>query len=119
MQSLMSLLKKKAEKGETISPADKSAKLSVLDALDKMMDDENAAGMKKVTVMAPDKEGLEAGLEKAKDVVEKKEAAEEAECEMCAEEGYEHEMGEEADDELARLKARIAELEGNPNSEGY
>lgn len=117
MQSLLKLLKKKAEKGDYISESDKAAKLSVLDALDKMMDDENAAGMKKVTVMAPDKEGLEAGLEKAKDVVEKKEAAEEAECEMCEEEGYEHEMDEES--EIARLRARIAELEGNPNNEGY
>jgi hypothetical protein len=105
----MKLLKKKAENGERISEADKAAKLSVLDALDQMMDDQNAEGMKKVTVMSPNKEGLEAGLEKAKEVVEKKEAADEAECEMCEEEGYDHEMSEES--EIDRLRARLAELE--------
>ena len=105
MKGLMRLLKKKAEKGERISPEDKSAKLSVLDALDKMMDDEDADGMKKVTVMSPDKEGLAEGLEKAKEVIEKK-ADEDCEDEVC-----EIDDSESKEDQIARLKSELAELE--------
>lgn len=53
---------------------DSKAKMSILKEMRKMaMDDMGEGlknGVKKVTVAAPDQEGLEAGLEKAEDLVE-------------------------------------------------
>lgn len=75
MDKLKALMdKKKGEKA--LDPMDKEAKMNMLKALHKemtgMMSDElkNPASVKKVEVAAPDKEGLKAGLDKAKEVVE-------------------------------------------------
>lgn len=70
-QKLMA--KKKAE-GSKMSPVEQKAKGSVLsDLMGSMdgMDKEKLAGMKKVTVAAPDKSGLEHGLDMASNMVEK------------------------------------------------
>lgn len=56
-----------------IDPIEKEAKLNAVKGMRKMAGDmmaDDMKSMKKVTVAAPDQEGLEAGLEKAKDVVE-------------------------------------------------
>jgi len=56
-----------------IDPIEKEAKLAAVKGMRKMAGDmmaDDMKSMKKVTVAAPDQEGLEAGLEKAKDVVE-------------------------------------------------
>jgi hypothetical protein len=107
------LLKKKAKEGKYLSDDDKRAKKGVVDEIDEMMGNAMGENLKKVTVAADSKEGLEAGLEKAKEVIAKKADAEDAECEMCDEEGYEHEMDAEPskDDRIAQLKAELAELE--------
>lgn len=56
-----------------LDPIEKDAKLSAIKNMRKMAGDmmaDDMKSMKKVTVAAPDQESLEAGLEKAKDVVE-------------------------------------------------
>lgn len=56
-----------------IDPIEKEAKLNAVKGMRKMAGDmmaDDMKSMKKVTVAAPDQEGLEMGLEKAKDVVE-------------------------------------------------
>lgn len=74
MDALKKLIdKKKAEKG-VLSPNERKAKSSVLEHLMDDMDNMGAdkvAGLKKVSVSAPDKSGLEKGLKMASDLVEK------------------------------------------------
>ena len=56
-----------------IDPIEKEAKLAAVKGMRKMAGDmmaDDMKSMKKVTVAAPDQEGLEMGLEKAQDVVE-------------------------------------------------
>ncbi len=56
-----------------IDPLEKEAKLSAIKGMKKMAGDmmaDDMKSMKKVTVAAPDAEGLKMGLEKAEDVVE-------------------------------------------------
>lgn len=50
----------------------KMAKMKVLKDMHKMASDMMGGDMQKVSVMAKDKKGLEAGLEKAKDLLKKK-----------------------------------------------
>lgn len=67
------LLMKKAKEGKTISPEQAKEKMSVLDELSGMMGGEMAdklKGMKKVSVIAKDEEGLKKGLDKAEEVLE-------------------------------------------------
>lgn len=55
-----------------IDPMEKEAKLSAIKGMRKMAGDmmaDDMKSMKKVTVAAPDEESLEAGLEKAKELV--------------------------------------------------
>jgi hypothetical protein len=72
MDALRKLMaSKQKEKG--MSPMEKDAKMSVLNDLHKMASDAMAdhmnGSMKKVTVASPDEEGLEHGLDKAKDLL--------------------------------------------------
>lgn len=68
------LMEKKKSSGDKMSPVEQKAKGSVLsDLMSSMdgMDKDKLAGMKKVTVAAPDKAGLEHGLDMAADLVQK------------------------------------------------
>lgn len=71
MDMFKELLKKKQSKGE-MDPKHKEAKMGVLKEIRDMaagdMGDE-IKGMKKVTVAAPDRKGLEEGLDRAEDMV--------------------------------------------------
>jgi hypothetical protein len=98
------MLKKLMTKKKTgkVDPEYKSAKLGVLKDLHKTMGDmmgDDVKGVKKVTVAAPDKESLKAGLEKAEDLVD----AEVPEMEEAEEES--------APSSLEEIEAKIAELE--------
>ena len=104
MKRFIDLLKQKAEAGEFLTDEEKAAKNPLIDEIDKMFGDEMAGNMKKVTVMAPDEEGLEAGLEKAAEVVESGEIEEEA-GELSKEE------------QIAKLRAELAILESEPAPE--
>lgn len=111
---LMRLLKEKAKNGEQLDPANKDAKMKVLDALDQMMDDEDAPNLKKVTVASDSPEGLIEGLDVAQETME--EVGEDGIEAIFPEEGMEEgcimedEMSKE--DQIAELKAQLAELEG-------
>lgn len=57
---------------KTIDPVEKEAKLSAIKGMKKMAGDmmaDDMKSMKKVTVAAPDEQSLEAGLDKAKEIV--------------------------------------------------
>lgn len=90
MEMLGKLMSAKKD-GDELDPMYKKAKMGVLKDLHKHMgsmigdDMSMPMDMKKVTVAADDEEGLEQGLEKAKDLVEEMPMAEESE-EMSEEE---------------------------------
>lgn len=110
----------KAKKSPKLSPEFKSAKLGVLKGLHKDMGDlmkDDVKSLKKVTVAAPDAEGLKEGLKKAEDVVEEQ-AGEEGEgeegemCPMCSVgKCSEHEEDSEMPSSLEEVEAKIKELE--------
>jgi hypothetical protein len=108
-ERLIELLKKKKQSGQEVSGVEKDAKLNAVKDLQgyaKDMLSGNLKGLKKVTVASNSPEGLEAGLEKAKDVVE----------EMPEHEDEEHEdmedpmSVEEIDAKIAELEAKKAQL---------
>lgn len=110
MDKLMS--KKKDSK---MNPEYKGAKMSALQELKKAMAEmmsDDVKGLKKVTVASDSKQGLEEGLEKAKEAFSKmpsedEESAEHEAMESSEEEGAEHEEDMSAEE----IDARIKELE--------
>ena len=101
------LLMKKAKEGKTISADDAKQKMTVLDQLSSMMGGEMAdkmKGMKKVSVMAKDDEGLKAGLEKAEEVIDDSEDDKEDEKEEKEEKDYSSYSKEELIEMLAESK---------------
>ena len=99
-------LKKALGPKKAINPMEKEAKLDALKAMKKaaggVMADE-FKNMQKVTVAAPDSEGLKAGLEKAEDVVDKAE-------DMKSEEGEDSEMEiPESVEEIDALMQKLME----------
>jgi len=118
----MDMLKKLMEKKgpSKMSPEYKDAKKSMLMELIKSMGDmasEPIKGLKKVTVAAPDKEGLKKGLEKAEELVGEEMPEEESEevseeQEEMPEEESEEESSEEGDSlSVEELEKKIRELE--------
>lgn len=113
-------MEKASAKSEKMSPEEKEVLMEILMELKKVasglmadgMKEHPAMGMKKVSVMAKDQEGLEEGLDKAKELVE---GAEGPEHEMAEEEGEmpesedEQMMAEGSDaDKLRALRAKLA-----------
>lgn len=96
------LLKKKAAEGKFLSEDEKAAKLGVVKEIDDMMGEVMGDNLKKVTVAADSKEGLEAGLEKAKEVIEKKDEYDKKAGEMYNEEGYDQEMMDDDHDMMKK-----------------
>lgn len=99
-----------------IDPTEKEAKLAAIKGMRKMAGDmmaDDMKSMKKVTVAAPDAEGLKEGLEKAEDVVEQMPGMEESEDmeEMSDEEEMEMpESLEEIDAMMKKLAEKKAAL---------
>ena len=104
------------------------AKLSQLSELSKemkkMMGDDYAKGLQKVTVASDSPEGLKKGLSKAQEIMEKKglikeereDKAEEKEedevCETCEEQEGQEEMSPEViKKQIKELQAKLAEME--------
>lgn len=140
------LLEKKKQSGEGMSQTQHDAHSSVLADLMNVLGSKGMSdikGAKKVTIASDSKEGLQAGLDKAKEAVdnhEEQEGADDESMEDPAEEGTESPDQEAAegqdeesqghgdapdmkaegsddsasskDEEIAQLKARLAELEG-------
>jgi len=72
-EMLKKLLNKKKDTKREMSPHEKEAKLSVLDSMKSLAEDEmkkRLGGMKKVSVTSDTKEGLEKGLDKAKSILD-------------------------------------------------
>jgi hypothetical protein len=73
LKDIMSALSEKEQKG-SLDPKEIQAKIDVLKELLEMSSrqagDNVIGGLKKVTVAAPDEEGLKQGLQKAEDMVE-------------------------------------------------
>lgn len=107
MKDLKDILGKKS----SIDPVEKEAKLAAIKGMRKMAGDmmaDDMKSMKKVTVAAPDQEGLEAGLEKAKEVVESQEDEEMPEMEESND--MEEMLSEiQSPEEINKLMAMLAE----------
>jgi len=98
------LAKKMKDKKSEMGDTERDAKMSVLqhvkDMAQDMMKGRLQDGMKKVTVASDSKEGLEDGLQKAKDMMTAREEGKEEEA-TGDEEGPEHESQESPDYEAA------------------
>ena len=103
MEKFNKLMEKKKSQGKEISPMARDAKMGVLKDLHKMASDSMNSkinGLKKVTVAAPDQEGLEHGLDKAKQIVgDMPGMLSDAESGHSNLENHEEEMGEDFDDD--------------------
>lgn len=119
---MMHEMMKKAMGKEDGPDMEKDAKLKVLKELRAMAsgmmgDDIKGGMMKKVSVAAPDEEGLKAGLDKAKEIVGDKgphdDMDEEEEMESPEEEAHEMASGEEKEEDMSpeELDAQIAKLQ--------
>ena len=97
--SLKELLLKKANEGKFLNDDEIKAKKSVLSEIEGILGEEMSSklkGLKKVTIASPTKEGLEAGLEKAKETIS--------------------DMPDEPlskEDQIKKLKEQLKELEDN------
>lgn len=114
---LNELIAKKKAKGDVLDPMEASAKSSVLKNLMSDMGDLDSAKLgkvQKVTVAAPDKKGLEEGLEKAKEIVEEKDSSDsyagmedKAEEELEEDESLEDLSPEELEEKIAEMQALL------------
>ena len=107
MDSFKKLLMEKAKEGKFIDKDKASRKMEVLGEIDEIMSGEmgdKIKGLQKVTVASPTKEGLEAGIEKASEVVEE-----------LPEEEDESELSEE--EILAKIEELKSMLPGNSEEE--
>jgi len=111
MKGFKELLMKKAKSGEFLDEKKIEAKREVLEALQEMIKGEvggKLGEMKKVTVASPTKEGLQEGLEKAEEVIEKMPKMEEME-EM--EEGEKEESRDEIEEKIKELEEKLAKMD--------
>lgn len=116
MKKMMEMMEAKKSVGEEMSPEHLKALRDVLDELIAMSSEEagkqvksGMEGLQKVTVAAPNKEGLEKGLEKAQEVVDEVPAMEEEQEEPMAEKVMEKlapKMEEEEDEGFFKPKKK-------------
>lgn len=92
------MAKKMKDKERKLDDLEKYAKLSVVNALKQAMMDEMGGKLKKISVIAQDKKGLEEGLDKAKEILKDLPDNEKEKSEDKKEESSEYEM-EDSDDE--------------------
>jgi len=95
------MAKKMKDKESKLDDLEKHAKLSVVNALKQAMMDEMGGKLKKVSVVAQDKKGLEEGLEKAKEILKELPDSEKEKPEDKEEESKEYEMEESSDEEMS------------------
>lgn len=107
-KDLEKLFRKKLEEKGPISEKEQKARDSVYDDLSEMADEEMVKPIKAVKVMSNSKEGLEEGLDKAKEVLGHSEESEDESAEEHAAEGEE---GEEMEDmSEAELMKKLEEI---------
>lgn len=112
---LHQLMKKKADKGEVLSENHAKAKSGILeDLIGEMMDMEGdkVKNLKKVTVASDSPEGLEKGLDKAKEIVGNKDLAPEMMSEEMPEMASEEEESEEEESPEMEASEEESEEEG-------
>lgn len=132
MDKLMKLMEKKKAEGKELDPMKAKAKMDMLEALHKEMSDMMASDlhgdhkMAKAEIMAPDKEGLKMGLEKAKEALDKgpmeedEESPEHEASESSEEEAAEHEEpGVEDAEHDDEHKAAIDAYHAEPSEENF
>lgn len=95
------MAKKMKDKESKLDDLEKNAKLSVVNALKQAMMNEMGGKLKKVSVMAQDKKGLEEGLDKAKEILKELPDNEKEKPEDKEEKNPEHEMEESSDEEMS------------------
>lgn len=105
------LMDKMKKKGKELDPLEKEAKMSVVKAMREAASEEmtdKLGKLKKVTVASDSKEGLQAGLDKAKEMMEKMPEGMEQSSEE-SEEASEEEQ-EECPKSVEEIDAKIKEL---------
>lgn len=110
MEDMKKMLDKKKKEGD---PLKKQAKLSALknlrSAMSGMMQGDLGDKMNKVTVAAPDKESLEAGLDKAKDVLDDM-PSEDSDMEMEESPSMESEEPAMSEQEIDQMMQKLMEM---------
>lgn len=110
MHKFDKLMEKMKKSGKELDPLEKEAKMSVVKAMRDAASDEMSdrlGSLKKVTVAADSKEGLEKGLDKAKELMDKMPESEEMED---TEEDSEAEESEEECMTPEKIDSKIKEL---------
>jgi len=110
MKSFQKMMEKK--KASKMSPVEKDAKMNVLEDLRNHAMKAMGGKIKKVTVASDSKEGLEKGLDMAKEKVEEVESDEDESIESPEMESSEEECNtpEEIDEKIAELLKKKEEL---------
>lgn len=126
MQKFQKMLEKKSKGEKPLSDMEKEAKMSVIDEMRKMADDQMGGkldGLKKVTVAANSKPGLAEGLDKAKQILghgeegsDDEEASESPEMEQAEEETHEDLDGDNEEGESPEHQEAVLGHEA-PNAE--
>lgn len=97
------LASKAKEKKEPMDPKALKAKKEMLNHLSGMMKDHMSEGLKKVTVASDSEEGLKKGLEKAEEIIEKKEMPSMEESEEMSDDDSEEEMSEDEIEQMIQM----------------
>lgn len=108
------LMKRLEKSGKKLSPVEKEAKMNVLKELSSQAGDmlgQKLAGLKKVTVASDSEDGLEQGLEKAKEIIEGEPVEEESEGLELADSDDEDDMDDIEDCSPEELEAKIQKLQ--------
>lgn len=117
-EKMMKLLEKKKKSGMGMSDAEKDAKMSVIKDMQDMAKNamgDKLSGLKKVTVTSDSPEGLQKGLEKAKEILPKDdESSDEEESSHDAMDELENsgeEKMESSEDELHEIAQELDHLD--------
>jgi hypothetical protein len=116
MKDIKALMGKK----KSLSPIETKAKTNVLESLKNSMQDlmgEKVSGLKKVTVASNDKEGLKAGLDKAKNLLGNHESADVEGAEEDLGEDLDHDQEEGESEEHKAKVLGLSDEEESPEEE--
>lgn len=112
MDSMLKKIMERKGNKKPLSPVEKDAKMSVVEEMRKMAQEamgDKLKGLKKVTVASNDPEGLEEGLDKAKDLI--------GEMPKEDEEGSEDEMSELSPEDAHKAEEEMSMSDDDSDSD--
>lgn len=125
IHKLAKLLEKKKQMGGELDPVHRDAKMGVIQAMKDMANEEmgnHLKGLKKVAVSSNSPEGLEEGLDKAKQILHEEKPLHESDMEDLEEDSHEdldhdNEIGESPEHKMKVLGHDKMDEEGDPSPE--